>query len=250
MKHAYPNLCWLTKAFFFDNRSGSLEGQIVGVVTNHDEFNSDLEHITNVVKQDDIYSKAFDTLYTRGATDMTIRQVMASYIRILNKFNSKFDNNINNKENTLTEQERKGFNIFMGKAACATCHFPPLFNGTLPPNFSESELEIIGVPETKANKKLDDDLGRFNYLNVDERKGSFKTPTIRNIALTAPYMHNGVYHTLEEVVDFYNKGGGEGLGFNVPHQTLPINELNLTEEEQASVIAFMKTLTDNTTPYK
>lgn len=246
LKRNTPTLTYasLQKAFFFDNRAGSLEGQIVGVVTNHDEFNSDLNHITNIVKQDKYYSKAFDTLYKRGATDRTIRQVIASYIRTLNKFNSKFDNNINNKENTLSAQEKKGFNLFMGKAACATCHFPPVFNGTVPPNFSESELEIIGVPETKENKKLDDDLGRFYFLNVEERKGSFKTSTIRNIELTAPYMHNGIYSTLEEVVEFYNKGGGEGLGFNVPHQTLPFDNLNLTKEEQASIIAFMKTLTD------
>lgn len=246
LKRNSPTLTYsgLQKSFFYDNRSGSLEGQIVGVVTNHDEFNSDLGHIINVVKKDQNYSKAFDTLYTRGATDMNIRHAMASYVRTLNTFNSKFDNNVNGKENTLTDLEIKGFNLFMGKAACATCHFPPLFNGTIPPNFSESELEIIGVPETKENKMLDDDLGRYHLFNVEARKGSFKTPTIRNISLTAPYMHNGVYNTLEEVLDFYNKGGGAGLGFDVPHQTLPFDNLNLSEDEQKAIIAFMGTLTD------
>ncbi len=250
LKRNTPTLTYagLQKSFFFDNRSGSLEGQIVGVVTNHDEFNSDLQHIVNVVKKDINYSKGFDSLYKRGATDMNIRHSIASYVRSLNNFNSKFDNNINGKENNINKIEKKGFNLFMGKAACATCHFPPLFNGTVPPNFSESELEIIGVPETKENKTLDNDLGRYYLFNTPERKGTFKTPTIRNIELTAPYMHNGVYKSLEQVMEFYNKGGGVGLGFNLPHQTLPFDDLDLTDEEIQAIISFMKTLTDNGVP--
>ncbi|MFS4455556.1 hypothetical protein [Maribacter sp. 2304DJ31-5] len=73
----------------------------------------------------------------------------------------------------------------------------------------------------------------------------FKTPTIRNAALTAPYMHNGVYATLEEVIDFYNKGGGSGMGFNLERQTLPFDNLNLTRSEQKALVAFVKTLTDD-----
>jgi cytochrome c peroxidase len=79
---------------------------------------------------------------------------------------------------------------------------------------------------------------------TEQKKFFFKTPTIRNIALTAPYMHNGVYETLEEVMDFYNKGGGAGLGLELQHQTLPPDPLNLSDEEIQAVIAFMKTLTD------
>lgn len=239
------NYSGLQQAFFLDSREGSLEGQIVGVVNNHDEFNSDLEHITKVVKNDAYYSKAFNSVYKRGINDMNIRHAIAAYVRSLNAFNSKFDNNINGKENTLTKEEKRGFNLFMGKTACATCHFPPLFNGTVPPDFNETELEIIGVPETAKNKKLDDDLGRFYLFNTEALKGAFKTPTIRNIALTAPYMHNGVYNTLEQVVDFYNKGGGAGLGFHIPNQTLPFDNLDLSDEEQKAIIAFMKTLSDN-----
>lgn len=72
----------------------------------------------------------------------------------------------------------------------------------------------------------------------------FKTPTVRNVALTAPYMHNGVYATLEQVMDFYNQGGGGGLGFELEHQTLPFDHLELTQKEQKAIIVFMKTLTD------
>ncbi|MDO6802236.1 cytochrome c peroxidase [Wenyingzhuangia sp. 1_MG-2023] len=234
----------LQQSFFHDSRSGSLEGQIVGVITNHNEFDSDLDILVEKVNQNKAYVKAFDSLYTKKVTDANIRHAIASYVRTLNSFNSKFDNNINNKENTLTLSEKKGFNLFMGKAACATCHFPPLFNGTVPPNFKETELEIIGVPKTAQNKELDTDLGRYELFKTEQRKAMFKTPTLRNIALTAPYMHNGAYNTLEEVMDFYNKGGGAGLGFDVPHQTLPFDHLDLSEQEIKDIVAFMKTLTD------
>ena len=247
IKRNTPTVTYATyqKAFFYDKRSGSLEGQIVDVINNPHEFNSNLSEVVDVVNKDKDYKIAFDSLYKRGGvTDSNIRHAIASYIRSLNSWDSKFDNNINGKENTLTETEIKGFNIFMGKGACATCHFPPTFNGTIPPNFNETELEIIGVPETADNKALDDDLGRYDVYHTEERKFAFKTPSIRNIDKTAPYMHNGVYNTLEEVMNFYNKGGGEGLGYVVPNQTLPFDNLNLSEEEINAVIAFMKTLTD------
>jgi len=132
----------------------------------------------------------------------------------------------------------------MGKALCATCHFMPLTNGTVPPFFTETEKEVIGVPETKANKKLDNDLGFYWKFKEDLHKGMFKTPTVRNAAVTAPYMHNGVYSTLEEVIDFYVQGGGGGMGFDLPHQTLPFDILELTEQDKKDLVAFIKTLTD------
>ena len=237
----------LQKSFFHDSRAGSLEGQIIGVITNHNEFDSDLNLLVSNVSINKNYKTAFDNLYAKKVTDENIRHAIASYVRTLNKFNSKFDNNINQKEATLTKEEKKGFNLFMGKAACATCHFPPLFNGTVPPNFSESELELIGTPKTNnfKNPIIDTDLGRYNVFQTEEKKHFFKTPTLRNISKTAPYMHNGVYNTLEEVLKFYNKGGGNGLGMNLTHQTLPSEPLNLSEKEIQAIIAFLKTLNDN-----
>jgi len=135
----------------------------------------------------------------------------------------------------------------MGKGLCATCHFMPLTNGTVPPFFSDHEKEVIGVPKTAANKELDEDLGFYWRHNeeLEVHKGMFKTPTIRNAALTAPYMHNGVYNTLEEVMNFYNKGGGGGLGFDLEHQTLPFDELKLSPKEEKALVTFVKTLSDN-----
>ena len=135
-------------------------------------------------------------------------------------------------------------NLFMGKALCATCHFMPLTGGTVPPFFAETEKEVIGVPETAANKQLDDDLGFYFMYEEPIQRGMFKTPTVRNAGVTAPYMHNGVYATLEEVMDFYNKGGGAGLGFDLPHQTLPFDNLQLNATELQALTDFVRTLTD------
>ena len=134
----------------------------------------------------------------------------------------------------------------MGKAQCATCHFPPLFNGTVPPNFKESELELIGVPQSTdtINPKVDKDLGRYYVYQTEEKKYFFKTPTVRNSTKTAPYMHNGVYNTLDQVIDFYNKGGGNGLGLKLENKPLPETPLNLNQYEKKALIAFMKTLED------
>ncbi len=230
------------QTFFHDGRAGSLEGQIVGVVENKNEFHTNLKNLTETVEKDSAYTKSFTDLY-RKVSDFNIRNAMANYIRSLGDFSSKFDKNINKKENTLTASEVNGFNLFMGKAKCATCHFPPVFNGTVPPNFTETEVESIGVPNL-TETELDGDLGAYNVFKTEERKFFFKTTTVRNISKTAPYMHNGVYETLEQVVDFYNKGGGEGLGYHVPNQTLPTDELNLSDKEIQDLIAFMETLTD------
>ncbi|MEL0456797.1 cytochrome c peroxidase [Flavobacteriaceae bacterium SZ-1-7] len=240
----------LQKGFFYDNRAGSLEGQIVSVIKNENEFHTDLDAFEKALKDNPEYVTTFKTVFKDSIKQEHIRHAIASFIRSLAPFDSKFDRNINNLENSLNESEINGFNLFNGKAKCATCHFAPVFNGTVPTTFKESEIELIGVPESTdtINAKIDDDLGRFNVFNTEERKHFFKTPTLRNIELTAPYMHNGVYKTLEEVIHFYNIGGAAGLGIDMEFQTLPPDPLNLTEREKQDIIAFLKTLTDKPEP--
>ncbi|TNJ44546.1 methylamine utilization protein [Tamlana fucoidanivorans] len=237
----------LQKGFFYDKRAGSLEGQIVAVVNNEKEFHSDLKHLEAVIKSNPDYTKDFDSTYVNGPTQENIRNAIATYIRSLVPFNSKFDNNINGLENNLTTSEKRGFNLFMGKAKCATCHFPPTFNGTVPILYKESEMELIGVPKTTdtINAVIDDDLGRYYVFNTKQKKHFFKTPTVRNANKTAPYMHNGVYDTLEEVIDFYNRGGGIGMGMELENQTLPADALNLTKQDTNDLMAFIKTLDDH-----
>ncbi|MGA9637855.1 cytochrome-c peroxidase [Flavobacterium sp.] len=234
------------RAFFWDGRSEFLEDQISSVLLSDREMNAGTHQFSSKILKDKTYKKMFTDAFGKiPESNIELVKALSSYVSTLNSFNSKFDKNIRGEENTITTSEKNGFNLFAGKALCATCHFIPLTNGTVPPFFNESEKEVIGVPSKSDNKKLDNDLGFYIVFKEDLHKGMFKTPTLRNVALTAPYMHNGVYNNLEEVMDFYNKGGGAGLGFDLPHQTLPFDKLNLSDQEIKDLIAFMKTLTDN-----
>ena len=175
----------------------------------------------------------------------TIANAIASYIRSLVTCNTRFDQYMRGDETKMNASEKNGFNLFAGKAKCATCHFIPLFNGLVPPTFTETESEVLGVPKTRSKHTvLDEDLGKFNFTRSEIHKHSFKIPTLRNIELTAPYMHNGVFKTLEEVVEFYKKGGGKGLHIAPSNQTLPFDKLSLTKKEVRDIVAFMRTLTD------
>lgn len=233
------------KNFFWDGRSHTLIDQISSVFTNNEEFSANVHTFSKDILQDTTYISLFKQAYGGVSSRNTdVIKAISAYVSTLNGFNSKFDRNMRGEEDTFTKSEKEGMNLFMGKALCATCHFIPLTNGTVPPFFQETEREVIGVPHTSENIALDDDLGYYWKFNEPLHKGMFKTPTVRNVAVTGPYMHNGVYATLEEVINFYNKGGGGGLGFDLEHQTLPFDNLNLTDIEQQALIDFLKTLTD------
>lgn len=230
------------RVFFSDSRVNYLEDQAVAVITNESEMHGSLKKSVLALKKDASYVAKFQKAFPEKEIDeFAIKNALASYIRSLSNFDSKFDAYMRGNER-FSQDEEAGFNLFAGKAKCATCHFIPLTNGTVPPNFEKTESEVLGVPD--KNKKLDADLGKYYLTKAEIHRHSFKTPTIRNIELTAPYMHNGVFKTLEEVVDFYNNGGGRGMGFRLPNQTLPEDKLNLTPIEKRQLIAFMNTLTD------
>lgn len=232
---------------FLDMRSTTLESQSSDVITNKDEMHGDLGQIVSHLNESEAYKKQFKAVF-KTDKDIEIWQLenaLATFIRSLSVFNSRFDQYMRGDKKAMTAQEKSGFNLFVGKAQCATCHFMPLFNGTVPPHFTNSEQEVLGVPANKEGTVLDGDLGRYVYnTDLPQLKHSFKTTTVRNIGESGPYMHNGVYTTLEEVMDFYNKGGGLGLGLEVESQTLPEDKLNLSEQEIKDIIVFMKALSD------
>ncbi|MDW8851166.1 cytochrome c peroxidase [Flavobacterium sp. MMLR14_040] len=236
----------LQNAQFWDMRQLDLEKQSVDVIQNKDEMHGSMENIHAKILLDQDYIKLFKKAFpkTTKPEAWQIQNAIASYVRSLNAFDSRFDLYMRGEKNALNNEEIEGMNLFMGKAKCATCHFTPLFNGTVPPGYSKTEHEVIGTPAEANGKKLSPDSGRYLYNKMPQLIGAFKTPTVRNIAITAPYMHNGVFKTLEEVVDFYNKGGGKGLGYEVENQTLPFEELKLKKKEEKALVAFMKTLTD------
>ena len=235
------------KSFFYDLRSQDLENQIESVMKNPDEFDLTPKQIKKKILANPTLSNLFTKAYPtkKEITPYEIRNAIAVYVRSLMPFNSKIDQYFRG-ETTLSESESNGFNVFTGKAKCATCHFIPVYNGTIPPWFNNTESEVIGVPKTNIwkNAVVDEDLGRYNLNQLDPLKYSFKTPSIRNIEKTAPYMHNGVYDKLEEVIKFYELGGGNGIGMNLAYQTLPFDNLQLTPKEKNDLISFMLTLTD------
>lgn len=239
---------------FHDLRTTFLEDQARAVVHNNTEMHGSLQQAAELLTGSPEYTALFARAFpstpagSSPVSEQRVRVALAAYIRSLTTFNSRFDRHMRGDTTALSAQERHGFNLFMGRAKCGTCHFMPLFNGTVPPLFAKTELEILGVPTTAdtLHATLDPDRGRAAIYNIPLDRFAFKTSTVRNSALTAPYMHNGVYTTLEQVVDFYNRGGGTGLGIPMERQTLPPDPLNLTASEQQQLIAFLHALTDTT----
>ncbi len=238
-------------SFFWDMRSSNIETQMDHVFQNEVELNTSFLEIENKLKQSDSYislfKDAFPKDFEKGIINRkTINMALSEYIRSLTTHNSDFEKFMRGELPSLKNGAENGFNIFMGKGKCSTCHFLPHFNGTVPPRFTETESEILGVPkrDSTGSLVLDPDMGRFVFQRAKIFKRSFKTPGLKNVALTAPYMHNGVFKTLREVVEFYNVGGGAGLGFDVFNQTLPPDSLHLTQQEISDLVAFMETLTD------
>jgi cytochrome c peroxidase len=237
---------------FADQRVRFLEFQVEDVMQNEREMALPVEMAARRLSTDTALSAEFGAVFGRprraAVTGRGIAIALAAFVRSLEAMNSRFDRAVRG-EGTLNDSERRGFNLFMGKGKCATCHFPPLFGGTVPPSFLEAEPEVIGVPAKKDSRSptVDPDLGVFGMSGAPPHRHGFKTPSLRNVEVTPPYMHNGVFTTLEEVVDFYNAGGGNGLGMRLPNQTLPADSLRLTEQERSDLIAFQMALTDTVT---
>jgi cytochrome c peroxidase len=235
----------LQARLFADLRVGTLESQAFDVVHSQAEMGGSLTDAARNLQASPAYVVAFKRAFPASSGPITpaqIQNALGSYERSLVSLNSRFDRYMRGKNAALSAQEVRGFNVFMGKGQCGVCHFMPLFNGTIPPEFTKAESEVIGVPAHPDNQRLDPDAGRYVTAPMPELRYAFKTPTLRHIGQTAPYMHNGVYQTLEEVIDFYDRGGGAGLGFDVPNQTLSPDKLNLTAAERKALVAFLKAL--------
>ncbi|MFQ3599581.1 MAG: cytochrome c peroxidase [Chloroherpetonaceae bacterium] len=236
----------------YDQRTQKLEDRVALVVHSAEEMNSSLEEVASKLKRSqgylELFQKAFGGEAQNAINEENVKMALGMYMRSIGSFNSRFDQYMRGDKSKMTPQEVHGFNLFMGKAKCGTCHFMPLFNGTVPPMFLETEAEVIGVPKEAKwkNATIDPDIGKMAINGIELNKYMFKTPTVRNVELTAPYMHNGVYNTLEEVMQFYNMGGGAGIGIDLPNQTLPSDTLGLSKQEIQDLIAFLKTLTDTT----
>ena len=232
---------FLQRNLFHDSRQTSLDRLILEVMSNEKEMNSGVNNAVLAIQKNPVYIQLFRKAYPRAEVingEMLVNAI-SMYLRTLLSYNSRFDQYIRGDRNRMSPSEIKGFNLFSGKARCATCHFIPLFNGSKPPSFFYQESEVLGVPAdtNKAQPQLDSDLGRFTTTQQSFHRFAFKTPTLRNITLTGPYMHNGVFATLNQVMEFYNNGGGKGLHIAPSNQTLPFDKLGLSTAEINNIIS-------------
>jgi len=211
------------KLQMWDGRFNSLEEQAVGPMQAPGEMNGSMDQILAKLKAVPGYVQAFDKAYPgEGITKTTLAKAVASFERTIVSRNSLFDAWIHGNETAIGPSAKRGYNLFVGKAKCATCHSGP--------NFTDEGFHNIGL---KGNT----DEGRYAKVPVKAMQGAFKTPTLRDIALTAPYMHNGAYRTLEEVVAHYDRGGDERENLDPT-----IKPLDLTDQDKQDLVEFMKTL--------
>jgi len=218
---------------FWDGREPTLEEQAKGPLINPIEMgNPNHELVVERVKKIPGYQPLFQKAFGKGPNIDNVAKAIASFERTVLGGNSKFDKYQNGNKSALNESETRGFELFFGKANCTKCHVGS--------NFSDSQFHNLGV----GINRPDPDLGRFTETKNPEDWGAFKTPTIRDITQTAPYMHDGSEATLEEVVEFYDKGGEPNK--NLDRQIKP---LHLSEQEKKDLVAFMKALDSDPYPH-
>ena len=231
-----------------DGKHTTLQAQGKDVITNPIEMGSNENELLEKILSCKDYKKALKkfTKYTPEEKDVTLQHIISAitfYYSDFSTYYSHFDYAMENKKE-LTEEAKRGFNIFMSKAQCGTCHFVPQFNGVKPP-YVGSEFEVLGVPHDTTFSGISPDRGRYEINPANETFDAFRTGSIRNAQFTKPYMHNGVFKTLNEVIDFYDAGGGAGKGLKVPNQTLDSDSLHLTVADKKDLLAFIFSLSEN-----
>jgi cytochrome c peroxidase len=212
---------------FWDGRAGSLEEQAIGPIHNPIEMAEMHETVVPKIAKIPAYQKQFQLVFGGGASLQHVAEAIAAFERTIVSQNSSFDKYAMGEADAMNESAVRGLALFRGKARCILCH-----NG---PNFTDNKFHNLGVPQAGP---LKEDLGRYMVTRAQRDKGAFKTPTLRSIVETAPYMHDGVFKTLEEVIDFLDAGGGSN-----PHLSPLIKPLGLSSEEKADLIEFLKALT-------
>ncbi len=255
LKRNTPSLLYAgwQHTLFWEGRAKNLQEQIKDVVFNPSEMNGShqmlYENVIESAKYAKLLQSAFPDRHLKQMGIDEISMAISAFVQDLNPMNSAFDKYVAGDKNAMTTNQINGFNLFMGKAQCGTCHFPPYFNSLLPPLYEISEVEVLGTLKTDDFRKIeaDPDQGRYDVFKVPYYLQAFKTPTVRNAQKTAPYMHNGAFNSLESVLEFYNLGGAAGMGLPIKHQTLSSSPLNLSKKEINDVIQFINSLTDTIT---
>lgn len=212
---ALINRAW-GRAFFWDGRVATLEEQVLKPIQDPNEMDLTLAEAERRL----------------GLDATTISRALASYVRSVMSGDAPYDRFINGDRGALSQEQQRGLQIFRGRGNCTACHVGP--------TFSDERLHNTGVAWRDGSGGVTGvfaDPGRFDVTNRPEDRGAFKTPTLREVARTSPYMHDGSFRTLEDVVNFYSDGGRRN-----PAQDPEIRPLQLTSTEKRALVAFLKSL--------
>lgn len=214
------------RTFFWDGRILSLEEQVVRPIQDPKEMDMTLEEVMSRIQSVPDYRARFRKVFDRDLNGQDLARALASYVRTILSGDSPYDRYLNGNPEALSEQARRGLLIFRGKGNCTSCH--------LGPNLTDEGFHNTGVA-WREDRFADD--GRFTVTRDEKDRGAFKTPTLREVARTAPYMHDGSIATLEEVVAYYDRGGNRN-----PYLDSEMRPLNLTEDEKRALVAFLHSL--------
>jgi cytochrome c peroxidase len=217
--------------FFWDGRAKTLEEQALQPISNPDEMNLPIETAIERLNNNPAYRSYFESIFGTAPNKETLGKAIAAFEKTLETASTHFDRYMYDVD-SFTASEKRGHEIFNEKGKCFDCHFGPDFTG--------DEFKNIGL----FNGKNLNDSGRFLITRKKEDIGRFKVPGLRNISATAPYMHNGMFATLREVIDYYDKPNSVVANHKNRDELLS-KPLHLTEQEKQDLEAFLNTLTDD-----
>ncbi|MBA2611990.1 MAG: cytochrome-c peroxidase [Bacteroidetes bacterium] len=220
-------------AYFWDGRAETLEDQALGPIENPIEMDLPISIAVRRLIRNERYKNAFMSIYGKMPDAKLLAQALSGFEKTLETNNTAFDKYMSQSDTTLfTESAKRGLNLFNGKAKCFDCHFGVDFSGN-------DKFKNIGL----YNGKELNDKGRFEITHNPKELGAFKTPGLRNIAQTAPYMHNGMFKTLKEVIEHYDQPDKFVKGA-INRDTSMNKPLGLTANEKKDIENFMLSLSD------
>lgn len=233
------------KHLFWDGRAKTLEEQAEFPIMSPFEMNQNLDFVEEEIRVVPEYREAFKKIFGQDVNIKLIAKAIAAFERTLVSKNAPIDRYLKGQKNALSTEAKKGLKIFTGKGKCIECHygsylsdqkFHALMVPENPKYANEEKFIVTRRYVAKINKYPDymnikEDLGRYFKTKKQRDYKAFKTPTLREVAKTAPYMHNGIFKNLDEVIEFFNKGGGKG--------NKALKPLNLTEDEKSALKTFL-----------
>ncbi|MEX2583922.1 MAG: cytochrome c peroxidase [Gemmatimonadota bacterium] len=213
-------------SFFWDGRAETLQSQVLQPIEARAEMDLRIGALLQRLERHGRYAVGFRRLFQRAPDSEGLAQALASYVRSIRAADSSFDRFVDGEREALDAPGRRGLELFQGRARCVRCHLGPLF--------TDEAFHNTGIAWRGGGLA---DSGRAAISGRPEDLGAFKTPTLREIARTAPYMHDGSVESLEEVIEFYARGGESN-----PYLDAEIRALDLTEQDRLDLVAFLRSL--------